>query len=338
MLGRGGMKFGIWHDYRNPPAWRRPYGVLYRENLAQIRRAEELGFDAVWLSEHHVTEDGYLPSLFPMLAAIAASTERIRIGTAVLLAPLQDPIRFAEDAAVVDQLSNGRLELGLGLGYRLEEFRALGIDRAQRAARTEELVAIARRAWTGEPFDHQGAIWQHAGVQVTPPPLSTGGPPLWIGGSSRAAARRAGRLGCGFMPDASASSELIALYRASLAAGGHDPATARVAVNPSLYVTDDPERAWTELRPHFQYAFDLYQAWGAEAEGRDKPPATPVPRERFMIGTPGQLVEAIEELQRRTGFEHLFFWSRPPGLSIEQSTASLERFAAEVMPRLRPPA
>ncbi len=329
------MKFGIWHDFRNPAAWRRPYDALYRENLAQIIHAEELGFDAVWLSEHHVTGDGYLPSLFPMLAAIAAVTERVRIGTAVLLAPLQDPIRFAEDAAVVDQLSEGRLELGLGLGYRLEEFSTLGIDRSQRAARTEELVEIARHAWTGRPFDYEGTIWHHSGTEVTPPPFAPGGPPLWIGGASRPAARRAGRLGCGFMPDAAVSAELIALYRRSFAESGHDPARLRVAVNPTIYVTDDPERAWSVLAPHFQYSFDLYRTWGAEADGQAPPAPEEVPRERFVVGTPDEVSAAIDELFERTGFEHLYFWARPPGLSIEESTASIERFATEVMPRFR---
>ena len=101
------MKFGIWHDFRNPPEWHVPYDRLYRENLEQIELAEELGYESVWVSEHHVTSDGYLPSVFPLLAAIAMRTSRMRIGSAIILGPFQHPIRFAEDVAFVDQLSGG---------------------------------------------------------------------------------------------------------------------------------------------------------------------------------------------------------------------------------------
>ena len=141
------MKFGIWHDFRNPPRWHRPYEVLYRENLAQISWAEELGYESVWVSEHHVTDDGYLPSVFPMLAAIAQRTTTMRIGSAILLGPFQHPIRFAEDVAVLDQLSSGRVEIGFGLGYREREFELLDVPISERARRTEQLVEVARRVW-----------------------------------------------------------------------------------------------------------------------------------------------------------------------------------------------
>jgi alkanesulfonate monooxygenase SsuD/methylene tetrahydromethanopterin reductase-like flavin-dependent oxidoreductase (luciferase family) len=296
------MKFGIWHDFRNPPEWAIPYDRLYRENLEQIEWAEELGYESVWVSEHHVTADGYLPSVFPLLAAIAARTTRMRLGSAILLGPFQHPIRFAEDVAVVDQLSGGRLEVGLGLGYREREFELLDVRRSERARRTEQLVLTARRVW--------------GDGTVTPPPLQQPEPPLWIGGSSAPAARRAARLGCAFMPDAFVKTGVIELYRSL---GG-----ARVSINPSIYVG-----SWDEVASHFLYQFNLYREWGG---GKKLASADELPRDRYLIGSPEDVVAGVHALIERTGAERLFFWARPPGLPIELANRSLERFAKEVMP------
>jgi probable F420-dependent oxidoreductase len=329
------MKFGVWYDLRNPPRWQQPYAQLYAETLDQIVWAESAGFESVQVSEHHVTDEGYLPSVFPFLAAIAARTSTIRLGSAVLLAPLHHPIRFAEDAAFVDQLSGGRLELGLGLGYRRDEFRALGIPRPERGTRTEELIEIARQAWTGEPFTHHGAHFDLEDVVVTPPPFQPGGPPLWLGGATAKAAERAGRLGCHFMPDAYMPVEHYAVYREALVAAGHDPARFQVAINPTIYVTDDPERGWKEVKDHLLYQFNRYREWFAA--GGNEPAATisspeELPRDRYLIGTPEQVIAGIEALRARRPFDRLFFWARPPGLGIEQSTRSLELFAEHVLP------
>jgi len=331
------MDFGLWYDFRNPPRWHLPYDELYQENLEQIGWAEGAGFESVWLSEHHVTDDGYLPSLFPMLAAIAARTSSLRIGTAVLLAPLQHPIRFAEDAAVVDQLSGGRLELGLGLGYRKAEFDVLGIPKAERGSRTDELIEIARLAWGAAPFDHAGRHWRFDGVQVTPPPKQADGPPLWVAGSAPAAARRAGRLGCHFMPDAGIAPEVIELYESTLAEHGHPASARRVAINPSIHVCEDPEQGWDAVKEHYLYSYNCYRRWYAESGDPTGPPLDDpdeLPRDRYVVGTPDDVVAAILALHERVRFDRLFFWARPPGLSREESDRSLELFAGEVIPRL----
>src|SRR3990172_8530055 len=142
----------------------------YRETLELVRLAEEVGFDSAWVSEHHGASDGYLPSLLPMLAAFAAVTERIALGTGVVLAPFHDPLRLAEDAAVVDQLSGGRLLLGLGLGWRDEGVRMFGPPMKERVGRTVHAVEVCRRAWTGRRFSYEGRVLSYDRVKVTPPP------------------------------------------------------------------------------------------------------------------------------------------------------------------------
>ncbi|NWJ72626.1 LLM class flavin-dependent oxidoreductase [Pseudonocardia sp. ICBG1122] len=157
--------------------------------------AEEAGFDAFWVTEHHGIDDGCLPSPLTLLAGVATATRRITLGTGLLIAPLHDPLRLAEDAAVVDLLSDGRLVLGLGLGYAAHEYRAFGVDPATRGRLLEALVPALRDAWTGRPFSAP-ALGLHD-VRVTPAPGRR--IPVWLGGYAPAAVRRAGRIADGHL-------------------------------------------------------------------------------------------------------------------------------------------
>src|SRR5256885_3744397 len=159
---------------------------LYADALDLAVYAEELGFDSVWTSEHHFLDDGYAPSLLPLCAAIAARTSRVEIGTGLLLIPLHDPIRVAEDAATVDLISGGRLILGLGLGWRAEEFEGFGVSLTERAQRLERAVAVLRGAWAGEPVASAGT----EGI-VTPRPAPAGRPAGWVGRWAGPGVRRA---------------------------------------------------------------------------------------------------------------------------------------------------
>jgi alkanesulfonate monooxygenase SsuD/methylene tetrahydromethanopterin reductase-like flavin-dependent oxidoreductase (luciferase family) len=144
------IRFGLWYDFRNPSQWRQSSERLYGEILDQIAWGETHGFDDVWLSEHHFIEDGYLPSILPVAAAIAARTKRIRIASGVLLMPFHNPVRLAEDMAVVDIISGGRFELGVGVGFKHEEFEGFGVPFKERGARTNQSLEIIRRLLSGE--------------------------------------------------------------------------------------------------------------------------------------------------------------------------------------------
>ena len=150
------MQFGLMYDFRNPPPWQIPFGQLYAETLDQIRAVEALGYDSVWVTEHHFTDDGYLPSVLTAAAAIAAVTQRVKIGTSVLLLPLFHPLHVAEDGAVVDIISNGRFIFGPGLGYKLDEFYAFGVNPRHRPCLMDESLEIITRAWTEQRFSYTG--------------------------------------------------------------------------------------------------------------------------------------------------------------------------------------
>ncbi|HEX8918558.1 MAG TPA: LLM class flavin-dependent oxidoreductase [Chloroflexota bacterium] len=332
------MKFGIWYDFRNPTPWRRPWRQLYESLLEQIVWADSLGFDSVWLSEHHFTDEGYLPSLFPMLAALASRTSRMRLGTAVLLAPLHHPLRLAEDSAVIDQISGGRLELGLGPGYRPEEFVSLGIPRNQRGARTDETIEILKAAWTGLPFTHHGHHFVFDDVVVNPPPLQQPHPPLWIGGSSQSSARRAARFDCNFMPDSGAPPTVYDAYIQGIGNETRHRTPHRIGTNRVIYVCEDPEEGWRDVGPHYLYVFNRYREWFAAAGdfpewGGKLQSSNDLSRELHWVGTPEMVTASIRALQNRVPIDTLIFWAHPPGIDIEKSSRSLELFSQYVLPQ-----
>jgi Coenzyme F420-dependent N5,N10-methylene tetrahydromethanopterin reductase and related flavin-dependent oxidoreductases len=162
------LRFGLWYDFRNPPQWRRPYTHIYNETLEQIAWAEQNGFDDVWLQEHHFHEDGFSPSVLPIAAAIEERTKRIHIGTAVMLLPFHNPVLVAEDGATIDIISNGRFQLGVGIGYKVEEFESFGIPRSERGGRANEGLEIIRRLWEGETLTFKGKYYEVNSAKLAP--------------------------------------------------------------------------------------------------------------------------------------------------------------------------
>ena len=192
------IRFGLWYDFRNPAQWRQSSDRLYREILDQIAWGENNGFDDVWLSEHHFIEDGYLPSILPVAAAVAARTKRIRIVSGVLLVPFHNPVRLAEDIATVGVISGGRFELGAGVGFKREEFEGFGVPFKERGARTNQSLYIIRRALSGETVTFKSEFFDFQNVRVAPEPIQKPHPPIWLGGFTPAALRRVARFGDGF--------------------------------------------------------------------------------------------------------------------------------------------
>lgn len=330
------MKFGLWYDFRNP--LKQPWSQLYGELLDQIVWADSAGFESVWLSEHHVTDDGYMPSVFVMLATIAARTQNLRLGTAVCLAPLHHPVRLAEDVAVVDILSGGRVELGLAPGYRQFEFDVLGVPRRERGLRTDETVEILRLAWAGERFSYSGRVFDLRDVIVQPVPPRGADTPLHIGGSSPAAARRAGRYGCNFMPDVGTGIDLHELYRAALTEHGFDAEAFAITMNGCVYVCEDPDRGRAQVHRALTYMYQRYDAWAKESGNSDAPAFEPIDAGRLdelcIVGSPDEVIARMRAIRDEFSPDRLIFWGRLPSVPIEDANRSLQLFADEVIPAL----
>jgi alkanesulfonate monooxygenase SsuD/methylene tetrahydromethanopterin reductase-like flavin-dependent oxidoreductase (luciferase family) len=331
------MEFGVLYDMRNP----RDSGIsnadLYRQTLEHIERMEELGFDTVWLTEHHFIEDDYLPSVLTMAAAVAARTSRVTIGTAVLLLPLHDPIRVAEDAAVVDIVSNGRLRLGLGLGYKLEEFEAFGVDRRHRPSLLEEGIEIIRGAWGDGPFSHDGRHRNFVDLDVTPKPVQRPGPQIWLAGRATVPVRRAATVGDGLIvvggPD---------LYReyhdAHRASGRDDPA--RLCIFAFTYPSDDPQRHAAELGRYATYRMENYAKWygtaGDLSVDRDLLQAAGAGDGGALnfFGSPETAIGELKAAQDAGATAALWF-ATLPGTTPDATTPLFESLARDVMPAFR---
>ncbi|MFN2543675.1 MAG: LLM class flavin-dependent oxidoreductase [Actinomycetota bacterium] len=328
-----------------PPGSGRTFAQEYREVLDLVRLSEAIGFDSAWVSEHHGSSDGYLPSLLPMLAAFAAATDRIAIGTGVVLTPFHDPIRLAEDAAVVDQISEGRLILGLGLGWREEEFRMFGQDVGERLKRTVDTVEILRRAWTGERFSYEGKIHSLDRVKVTPPPAREGGVPIYLGGFTEQAIRRAGRLGDGYIRSRGGvddAKEAVALAEQGARDAGKDPGALGFAQLQNAFVWEDGD-AWSAVRDGANHQIATYAAWreGADTPEQDSlevPDASDAARELTPSGTPEEVAKALRPLVDAfvdRGEFHLIVRLHYPGMDFETASRAIELFGERVIPALK---
>ena len=328
-----------------PAGSKRSFEQEYRETLELVRLAERVGFDSAWVSEHHGSSDGYLPSLLPMLAAFAAVTERIELGTGVILTPLHDPLRLAEDAAVVDQLSGARLLLGIGNGWREEEFRMFDASRAERGARTQETIEVLRRAWTGRRFSFEGRTLRYDRVRVTPQPARPGGPPILLGGYDRKAVIRAGRLADGYITDETGPDEVrgnLELLAEGASGAGRDPDTIMVVLLQNAFAWRDGD-PWPLIRDGVVQQLGAYEAWG---EGADTPehdrlePAAPSEEDLRLstpAGPPDEVARTLLATIRAAGDRdvHLVVRLHYPGMDLETASRATELFAAEVIPALK---
>ncbi len=341
------MDFGILHYFRNPQQWRRPFPQYYAEQLQQIRLAEELGYDTVWLSEHHFCDDGYTPSVLPVAAAIAAVTTRIRIGTNILLLPLHNAVRVAEDAATVDIISNGRLNLGIGRGYSRREFEGYGIPLSERFSRFTEGLAVIKGMWTQEPFSFEGKHYNLKDVRLAPKPIQQH-PPIWVGSQGPMMIDRTAKDDCHLISTGHSDKQQI--YDGALEKYGRSVSDHNICHMVWTHVADTYEQAWDNVQEHLHYMFSMYAQWWAETESGSElfnqslPPMPPAAELRntlgedggvIAIGTADQVAERLERLRQTTRTSHVCLAMHLPGLHPDKSRRSMELFAQRVMPQLR---
>src|SRR5437899_969728 len=251
------MMFALRFDLRNPAFAGVNMADRYVAAIEMAEWADRLGALQVVLSEHHGSEDGYLPSPLPLVAAMAARTTNVRFNIAAMVAPFHDPLRLAEDIAVVDHLTRGRLDVIITGGYVHEEFEMFGVSMKERPARVTEMVTTLKWAFTGEPFEFRGRT-----AHVTPAPHQPGGPAISMGGSSEPAARRAARLGDGFMPS---DPKVWAFYVDECQKlGKPDPGPWMGGDTSVLALAEDADKGWDRLAPFFLHEMNAYGAGQAQ--------------------------------------------------------------------------
>src|SRR5215469_10653324 len=313
------LRFGLWYDFRNPPQWRQSPDRLYGEILDQIAWGENNGFDDVWLSEHHFIEDGYLPSILPAAAAIAARTSRIRIASGVLLVPFHNPVRLAEDIATVDVISGGRFELGVGIGFKREEFEGFGVPSSERGKRTDHSLEIIRRALTGKTVTFKSEFFDFKNIKVTPEPIQKPYPPIWLGGFTPAALRRAVRFGDGFTVPA-ANRDLYDRYVSELKKENRPTDNLPFASGFwFLIVSEDPEKTFAEAAEHVIYQVNNYSLWlevgGLHALAPHLNDQDALKQSGLLqVVYPDTAIRMIRDLADTVPITHFYSWSLPPGL------------------------
>jgi alkanesulfonate monooxygenase SsuD/methylene tetrahydromethanopterin reductase-like flavin-dependent oxidoreductase (luciferase family) len=324
------VQIGAYFDLRNPQRWRRDPVELYGSFLELCEEAEHVGLDSIWVTEHHGFDDDYLPSPLTLLAAVAARTRRVRLGTGIVVAPLHPPAEIAEQAAVVDLLSGGRLDLGIGAGYRPPEFELYGADMRTRYRDNDARAGQLRALW--------------ASRKVTPVPAQER-LPIWMGYLGPKGARRAGRLGEFLLaPDA----RLCPHYRVGLEQGGHEVASGRMGGGVQAWASDDPERDWPVVAEHLAEQQNSYRRH-ARIGYPDLPPFKPVdpevlrsrrPRgfsslDHFVYGTPHEVADFVAEFTSGAPVDTLYFWAALPGMANEQILRNIRLIGTELAPLVR---
>ena len=326
------LRFGVCYDFRNPPDSGIPTRRLFAEALDQIAWLDGLGLDLVWFSEHHFVNDGYLPSWIPVASAAAMRTGRVRFSCDVCLLPFNHPVRLAEDLAVLDNLSRGRVDVGIGMGYAPHEFRGFGMPVGRRLSLTEEGLEVLKLCFAGDRFSYQGRRYEFNDVLVTPGYVQEGGPPLWIAAMSEAGAHRVARFDGHLLPQGSREHSLDP-WLEDLESSGRDPADYRIGIIRGVLVTDDRERDWPPVRDSERYRMELYKRFFAES-GQVVGQGQPI-SQRWVVGDVDECVAELTAFITEFGITDLVTWGAPPGLSPEQMNRSLERYATEVVPRLK---
>ncbi len=322
------------YDCRRTPDSSLSMTDVYAATIEQAVLADQFGFDHVWFTEHHFLADGYLPAFQPLAGAIAARTEQIRISTDIALMPLYHPLRLAEEMAVLDNISNGRMELGIGMGYVPEEFEAFGVPLKNRVSMTEEGIDILRLAWGDGPFSYAGKRYRMSDVDVHPKPVQPGGPPLWIAAMSTPGALRAARFGTNLLPQGQ-RAEVLDPYRAAVAEDGRNPDDFRTGIIRSFYVSDDRERDWPVVREAERFRMAVYNTF-MESTPDDYGWRNPggIPQSSFM-GTADECIAEMVSFATEYGVTDIASSGLPPGVDPEFMNTNIERLASEVLPTVR---
>jgi natural product biosynthesis luciferase-like monooxygenase protein len=330
------MRFGIFSVVDHYPAeLGRTSRRFYDELLEQAEAAEQLGFASFWIAEHHFHEYGGIPSPPVWLAAAAQRTRRMRLGAAVVVLPFRNPLLVAEEYAMVDVLSGGRLNLGTGSGYLTHEFAGFGLDPADKRERFDEALEIVLKAWTGERFSYRGRFHTVRDVQLNVRPLQKPRPPVWIAVLRNEAAAQVGKKGFPVMMIPYASTERIAelaetvtAFRDAFAEGGGDPRDATVPFGLHAYVSDSFEHATAEARE----AMDRYVRTRLYAKQR--PYETLVDKHLIAFGSPEDVIR-VARLYEQAGLTDFLAITNFGGLDHTKVLRSMELMARHVFPAFK---
>lgn len=300
--------------------------------IAQTRAAKAAGLTSLMVGQHFVSSPLQMFQAMPLLARLAAEAEGMRLGPGLLLLPLLNPVIVAEETATFDWLTGGRAIIGLGLGYRAEEFASIGVPFKERVPRFVEGVEVIRKLWRGDTVEHKGRFHTLSGVQASIGPQQKGGPPIWMAGDVEAAIKRAARLGDAWMPSPMVTetdmARFNALFRETRAAAGLPPATEYPVIREAHVGTMD------EVREPLGFKYEAYAQWSGDSGFVPKDGIRgdfdKFAGERFLIGSANEVADRIARYGERTGTDHILLRVQWPGLGQDMVLRTLERLGKVV--------
>ena len=316
----------------------------FKETVEQVQRAEAVGFDTALITEHHIVETGYFPAPLITATALAMATSRIRVGTGVLLLPLYDPLHVAEHAAVVDIVSDGRLVLGVGYGYRQEEFDAFKIRLKDRGPRIREGIECIRSFWTDETTNYEGEHFQYKNVMQRPQPLQDPHPPIWMAAKQEGAVRLAARVANAWFADpvtpSSVQKKRLVAYKEGLAKAGKPTEGFDFPIYREAFCAETDEKAWELARDGVMFIYQEYLDWGhlLDEDGIPVPAGTPgaleMLRKRFIIGSPETCIREANALKEDLSGTNLVMRMKFPGISQREVLNSIQLWGDAVIPAI----
>lgn len=312
----------------------------YRDEIReQAQLVESLEFDSLWVGEHHFTDRIYFDN-FHILSYLSSVTSSVNLGTSICIAPLHNPVVLAERTANIDVLSDGRFIFGVAVGYREKEFEIVDVDRTKRGARLDETLALLRSLWNENDITYEGEEFQFENVSVNPKPVQDGGPSIWIGGTAPKPVRRAAQKGDAWFVDPRLSKPKLekpaTYYDEQLDKAGRTPESRPIWRE--VFVGESKEEAIETARPYLMEKYGSYLEWGAdEAIGDDTVDSkfAELSNGRFLLGSPDEVIEEIEQYRDEFDMDHLVIRTRWPGMPVETARASLKRFGNKVVPHFR---
>ncbi|MCH7553961.1 MAG: LLM class flavin-dependent oxidoreductase [Chloroflexi bacterium] len=351
------MEFHTFHLLHWPDGWSQQ--DVYKNELEMIQYSEELGFDGVWIAEHHFRNYGICPNIMPFAAFVAARTTKIKIGTAVVVLPFHNPLRAAEDAAIVDMLSNGRLLYGFGRGYQSIEFQGFNISLNEARERTDEAIDIMRLAWTQDHFDYDGKFTKVENVTVNPKPLQKPHPPMWTATVTPDTVGHYAKKGIPFITDPLATfgrlKKASDTWREVAAENGFDTTETNFGTLRGLVIAETEKEAWEMAKRARESQKDTnitnlesapiektgefaagYYYWKDRYLSKNASLTPEFFWDRMWVaGDPDRCVGIVKNLESM-GFKHLLFTlGHPPHTTMEENKRRLKLFADAVMPHFR---
>lgn len=319
-------------------------GHFYEEALREAAYGEELGFDSVWLEEHHGVKNHYWPQPMMALAGFATQTSKIMLGTDIIVLPLYNPVQIAEEAAMLDVMSNGRFILGVAIGYRQPEFDLYQVSSKRRGARYEEQLQIIKSLWTDDNVNFEGAFFSLQGATIEPKPIARPHLPLWLGGWGPLSLKRAAIYGDIWVPGPTAGLDKLltaqAQYQDELLAAGKPPQS-EWPLTREVIIADTDEEA-LELAEKYlliNYRDEYGGGWKHPLIGSEDTAPTDqldaLTRDRFIIGGPERCIQGIQRFVDTFGANHLICRLYFPGMPHKHIMRELELLSQEVMPAFK---